>query len=145
MITRARGFTLVELIAVIVLLSIMGTIMLGLFGQVGRSLVTNQETQTGAQLAQACAEHIMTLRRSPAAGGYASILVGLDTNVCDASFATFPPVPGFTTAPVVDVAQPTSATLLACPSATAGGCKLVDIKVNKAGLQVATLTLMLVN
>lgn len=145
MITRARGFTLVELIAVIVLLSIMGTVMLGLFGQVGRSLVTNQETQTGAQLAQACAEHIMTLRRNTTAGGYAGILVGLDTNVCDASFAAFPPVPGFTTAPVVDVALHNSGTLPPCPSAIAGSCKLVDIKVNKGGPQVATLTLMLVN
>lgn len=143
--TRQRGFTLIELVAIIVLLGIVGTAILGMFGQVGRSLVTNQDTQTGAQLAQACAEHIMTLRRSPTAGGYASILVGLDTNVCDASFAAFPPVAGFTAAPVVDVAQHTSATLLACPSVTAGSCKLVDIKVDNGGTQVATLTLMLVN
>lgn len=145
MIARARGFTLVELIAIIVLLSIMGTVMLGLFGQVGRSLVTNQETQTGAQLAQACAEHIMAFRRNTAAGyGYANVAAGAATGICDASFATFPAIPGFT-APVVDIALRDSGTLPACPLATVGACKLVDIKVNKSGQQVATLILLLVN
>ncbi len=140
---RQRGFTLIELVAIIVLLSVGATALLALFDQVGRSIATNQETQTGAQLAQACAEQIMAFRRNTAAGyGYANVTVGNATGACNAGFTA---VGGFTTTPVVNVAAHNSASLPACPSATAGVCKLVDIQVDKGGARAASLTLLLVN
>jgi prepilin-type N-terminal cleavage/methylation domain-containing protein len=140
---RQRGFTLIELVAIIVLLSVGATALLALFDQVGRSIATNQETQTGAQLAQACAEQIMAFRRNTAAGyGYANVLVGNATGACNAGFTA---VAGFTTAPVVNVAAHDSTSLPACPSATIGACKQVDIQVDKGGVRAASLSLLLVN
>jgi prepilin-type N-terminal cleavage/methylation domain-containing protein len=143
MIIRQRGFTLIELVAIIVLLSVGATAILALFGQVGRSIATNQETQTGAQLAQACAEQIMAFRRNTATGyGYANVVVGNATGACDAGFTA---VGGFTSAPVVNVTAYDSTTLPACPSATAGACKQVDIQVSKGIVRAASLSLLLVN
>lgn len=140
---RQRGFTLIELVAIIVLLSVGATSILALFSQVGRSIATNQETQTGAQLAQACAEQIMAFRRNTAVGyGYTNIAVGNATGACNAGFTA---VGGFTTAPVVNVNAHSSASLPACPSATAGACKQVDIQVDKGGVRAASLSLLLVN
>lgn len=140
---RSRGFTLIELVMIIVLLSVAGTAILGMFGQVGRSLVTNQDTQTGAQAAQACAEQILAFRRSTLAGyGYANVTVGNNTGACNAGFTA---VGGVTAAPTVNVASHSSGSLAACPSATAGDCKLVTITVNSNGLQAANLSVLLVN
>ena len=141
--TRQRGFTLIELVAIIVLLSIAGTTIIGMYGQVGRSLVTNQDTQTGAQLVQACAERIMAFRRNTTSGfGYANVTVGSNTGACNAGFTA---VGGFTTPPVVDVTAHNSTTLPACPSLVADSCKQVDIRISRDGLQAANLSLMLVN
>jgi Tfp pilus assembly protein PilV len=141
MIRHLRGFTLIELVAIIVLMSVGAVAILSLFGQTGKSLATNQETQTGAQLAQACAEQIMAIRRSPT-GGYAAITTGAATGVCNTGFVA---VGGFTTPPVVNVTAHNSSSLAACPSATAGDCKQVDVQVNKGGVRAASLSLMLVN
>lgn len=139
---KPAGFTLIELVVIIVLLSVAGTIILGLFGQVGRSLVTNQDTQTATQSAQACAEQILAFRRSQLAGyGYTNIAVGASTGACNAGFVA---AGGVTTAPTVSVVAHSSASLPACPSATAGDCKLVTITVLANGSQAASLSLMLV-
>jgi Tfp pilus assembly protein PilV len=134
-----RGFTLIELVAIIVLLSVGSVAILGLFDQTGKSIATNQETQTGAQLAQECAEKIIAIRRN---SGYAAIVTGNGTGVCGTGFAA---IGGFATAPTVNVTAHSSGSLSACPSATAGDCKQVDIQVDKAGVRAASLTLMLVN
>jgi prepilin-type N-terminal cleavage/methylation domain-containing protein len=140
---RQRGFTLIELVAIIVLLSVGATALLALFGQVGRSIATNQETQTGAQLAQACAEQIMAFRRNTAVGyGYANVVVGNAPGACDAGFTA---VGGFTAAPMVNVTAHDSTTLPACPSAMVGACKQVDIQVSKGIVRAASLSLLLVN
>jgi len=140
--TQSRGFTLIELVAIIVLLSVGATAILALFGQVGRSIATNQETQTGAQLAQACAEQIMAFRRNAGVGyGYANVAVGNATGACNAGFTA---VGGFTTAPVVNVTAHDSTSLSACPSAIAGACKQVDIQVNMGIVRAASLSLLLV-
>lgn len=138
----SRGFSLIELVAIILLLSVAGTAILALFGQVGRSLVTNQDTQTAAQAAQACAEQILAFRRSPLPGyGYANVAVGGNTGACDSGFTA---AGGVTTAPAVSVVSHSSGTLPACPSATAGDCKLVSIAVDSNGVRAASLNLLLV-
>ena len=141
--TRFRGFSLIELVAIIVLLSVAGTAILALFGQVGRSLATNQDTQTGAQVAQACAERILGFRRSALPGfGYTNVVVGSNTGACSTGFTA---VGGVTVPATVSVVAHNAGTLSACPLASAGGCKLVSITVNANGAQAANLSLMLVN
>jgi len=68
-----KGFTLIELIAVIVVLSITGTALASLFIGVSGKQGLNSELQTATQVGQACAEHILTLRRRDSATGYAGI------------------------------------------------------------------------
>lgn len=62
------GFSLIELVLVITLLSISSVGLVALFGQLTNSLAINNHTQTAAQLAQACAEHLLAMRRR---SGYA--------------------------------------------------------------------------
>jgi prepilin-type N-terminal cleavage/methylation domain-containing protein len=59
----ATGFTLIELVMVIVLLSISSAGLIMLFGQLTNSLAINNDIQTAAQLAQECAEHLLGARR----------------------------------------------------------------------------------
>ncbi|WP_455203591.1 type IV pilus modification PilV family protein [Kaarinaea lacus] len=58
-----NGFTLIELIMVIVLLSISSVGLISMFGQLGGSLAINSDIQTATQLAQECGEHILSARR----------------------------------------------------------------------------------
>lgn len=138
-----QGFSLIEIVLIIVLLGVGAAAMVGMFSNVGRTLGDNQGMQTGAQLVQKCAEHIMAFRRSTLASqGYANVTIGNNTGICDASFSA---VGGFTSAPVVNVTAHDSSSLAACPSATAGDCKQVDITISKSGVTMASTTLMLVN
>jgi len=59
-----NGFTLIELVMVIVLLSISSAGLITLFGQLTSSLSINNDIQTAAQLAQECAEHLLAARRT---------------------------------------------------------------------------------
>lgn len=139
---QSRGFTLIELVAIIVLLSVAGTAILSLFGNVSRSLDENQDTQTGIQLVQECAEYIMAFRRSTdPTRGYAGVAIGVNTGLCNGAFTA---VSGFTSAPQVDVVGHNSGSLAACPSAAANSCKQVDVRINKGGQVMAQATLMLV-
>jgi prepilin-type N-terminal cleavage/methylation domain-containing protein len=59
----SKGFSLIELVMVIVLLSISTTGLIMLFGQLTNSLSINNDIQSAAQLAQECAEHLLGARR----------------------------------------------------------------------------------
>jgi prepilin-type N-terminal cleavage/methylation domain-containing protein len=132
---RQRGFTLIELVAIIVLLSIAGTAILGMFGQVGRSLTTNQDTQTGAQLVQEKAEQILADRRN-AARGFAWIVA--------ANYPAETPISGFAafdrSVTISDIA-----TSPPCPVTTAGTCRQVVVRVSMGLVTVAQNTFMVVN
>jgi prepilin-type N-terminal cleavage/methylation domain-containing protein len=132
---RQRGFTLIELVAIIVLLSIAGTAILGMFGQVGRSLTTNQDTQTGAQLVQEKAEQILADRRN-AARGYAWIVA--------ANYPAETPISGFAafdrSVTISDIT-----TSPPCPVTTAGTCRQVVVRVSMGLVTVAQNTFMVVN
>lgn len=137
-----KGFSLIELVAIIVLLSVGATAFLSLFGNVSRTLDENQDTQTGIQLVQECAEYIMAFRRSTdPTRGYSGIAVGANTGLCNAVFVA---VAGFTGAPQVDVVAHNSVSLAACPTVAANSCKQVDLRINKGGVVMARTTLMLV-
>jgi Tfp pilus assembly protein PilV len=132
---RQRGFTLIELVAIIILLSIAGTAILGMFGQVGRSLTTNQDTQTGAQLVQEKAEQILADRRNPARG-FAWIMA--------ANYPAETPISGFAafdrSVTISDIT-----TSPPCPVTTAGTCRQVVVRVSMGLVTVARNTFMVVN
>ena len=132
---RQRGFTLIELVAIIILLSIAGTAILGMFGQVGRSLTTNQDTQTGAQLVQEKAEQILADRRN-AARGFAWIVA--------ANYPAETPISGFAafdrSVTISDIT-----TSPPCPVTTAGTCRQVVVRVSMGLVTVAQNTFMVVN
>ena len=139
---HARGFSLIELIAIIVLVSVAAVGILSVMGNVVTTFDDNQDIQTAAQLAQECSEFVMAFRRSSLpAQGYANIANGVNTGICNA----FTGIAGFGTPPaVVNVTAHTSASLAACP-ATATECKQVVVTVSKGGTVQARTEFMLAN
>ena len=129
--TFSRGFTLIEVIATMVLLSVGAVGIIGMYSNVGRNLSGNQDMQTAAQLVQECSEHVLAQRRNNVAIGYAGVT---GVNFCSAAL---PVMAGFTvTTTVLDPYAPAF-----CP----GACKRVTISVAKGAVVVATSTIMLVN
>jgi Tfp pilus assembly protein PilV len=76
--TGARGFSLIELIMIVVLISIGMVGLMAMFGRSVGSLGTNVDIQSGAQLVQQCAEQVLGRRRQSGTG-YALI----DATVCN--------------------------------------------------------------
>lgn len=130
---RVRGFSLIELIVVIVVVSIAAVVLLQLFTGVAESLASNEDIQTATQLAQECSEHVMAVRRDPARG-----FAAVTDAVCDVLPA---PLPGFTRAVAVTdlTASPP------CTVTTAGTCKQVVVSIAKGAATPAAVTLMVVN
>lgn len=82
---RQRGFTLIEMVMVIVILAIASVALMDQFVNTSKSYLIDEEIQTAAQLAQECAEHILATRRLQ---GYATAIA---TNC-----STLPSVAGYT-------------------------------------------------
>ena len=121
-----NGFTLIELVMVIVLLSISTAGLVTLFGQLTNSLSINNDIQTAAQLAQECAEHLLAARRR----------AGYDLGgVSDCS--ALPALNGFGP-PAVTVSDPYAGS--ACP--VGANCKLLSIQAAYSG-GAATVTLVM--
>lgn len=66
--TGMQGFSLIELIAIIVLLAVGLVSLLQVFGTATRSIGNNVDGQMGAQLAQERAEQLLADRRSQSPG-----------------------------------------------------------------------------
>lgn len=128
-----RGFSLIELIALIVVVSIATVVLLAQFGGIAKSLSSNEDIQTAAQLAQECSEHVMAVRRNPAQG-----FAAVTDTVCDVLPA---PLPGFTR--TVDVTELTTSP--PCTVTTAGTCKQVIVSIAKGVITPGAVTLMVVN
>ena len=58
------GFTLIEMVLVIVIISVASVPLFGLFSRAATSLLINEKTQTAAQLAQEQAEFLLAIRRN---------------------------------------------------------------------------------
>ena len=129
----SRGFSLIELIALIVVVSIAAVVLLAQFGGIAKSLASNEDIQTAAQFAQECSEHVMAVRRNPAQG-----FAAVTDTVCDVLPA---PLPGFTR--TVDVTELTTSP--PCTVITAGTCKQVIVSIAKGVITPAAVTLMVVN
>ncbi|MBI5041492.1 MAG: prepilin-type N-terminal cleavage/methylation domain-containing protein [Gammaproteobacteria bacterium] len=68
---RQRGFTLVEMVMVIVILGIASVALMDQFVNASKSYLIDEQLQTSTQLAQECAEHILATRRLQ---GYATAI-----------------------------------------------------------------------
>lgn len=122
--TRA-GFTIIELILVIVIVAIAAVAIGSAFAHMSRSLALNEDLQRASQVAQECAEHILSLARPPR-GHYAAVPLAAGSALCNGMAAA-----GFNR--TVNV----SAMAAAAPLCNAGwNCKRVQISVSKAGAAV---------
>jgi prepilin-type N-terminal cleavage/methylation domain-containing protein len=129
-----RGFTLIESVIVLVVLSVAAAVIIKMQGAIFYGQSQNQNLEVGARLMLACAEHILTTRQRQS-GGFAI------TPACDSS--TFPPANYGDFAPTVGISSVDSNTP-GCP----GTCNLVTISASKSGVTAGmtpVITLMLVS
>ena len=124
--TRARaGFSLIELVIVIVLVAIATAAIGAAFMQASRSLALNEDLQRASQVARECAEHVLSRARAPR-GHYVAVAAAAPSAECDALAA-----PGFNR--VVNV----TAMAAAAPLCNAGwACKRVEVSVTKGNASV---------
>jgi prepilin-type N-terminal cleavage/methylation domain-containing protein len=80
--SRQRGFSLIELIIVIVVVSIAVVAIGGAFAFVSRSLALNEDQQRASQLAQECAEHVLSRTRPPR-GHFATVAAAAPSADCN--------------------------------------------------------------
>lgn len=126
-----RGFTLIEVVLVIVVLAGAGFAFLSFFQQSARSIQDNYGIQTGIQYARECMEHVVTNRR------YVLDFASTDATICD----SLPTLTGFSR--TVTVTPFDNSVNPICPSGLA--CKTVAVTIGYQGSQVAQLSLMLTN
>lgn len=127
-----QGFTLIELIMVIVVFSITAVVLLSSFSSMGTTVILGEQLQISKSLSQECSEFIVTSRRDTV-NGFANV-----TNTrCD-----FLPLPsGYTR--TVSVATFDFAANPVCPSGAS--CKSVLVRISRSGKILAETTTMVVN
>jgi len=129
-----KGFTLIELVLVIIIISVASVPIFSLFSQASTSLLNNEDIQTAAQLAQERTELILSLRRSQGFNAVPEIIPGSITENLAGNFA------GFTR--ITNITQPGTPPPGCPPGAI---CNLVTINVNRGGPALAQISLLLVN
>lgn len=127
---RQRGFTLLELVAVMLVIAIASVPLLGLFSGASLGLLDDTAIQTATQLAQERAETLLAVRR---VRGYGDAEVSTDlVENLGGNYS------GFTRTTTI-----TPLTGSPCPGAA--GCKQVEVRVEQGGRARAALAFMLVN
>ena len=125
-----QGFTLLELVMVIMLVAIASIPILGQFTLAAGSLVTDEIIQTAAQLAQERAEGLLATRRN---AGYAAVPTGTINDVLTGAYSSY--------SRSVTVTSPPAG------GGCAGGatCKGVVVSVDHSGRPRAEISFVLVN
>ncbi len=132
--TGQQGFTLIELIAVIIIMAVASVPLLGLFSQSGQSMLANEKIQTATQLAQERAEYLMAVRRNQ---NYAATDISVNqTEVLTGNYSNYT-----RTTSIIDETVPYAGS--DCPAA--GACKQITVSVAEAGTTRAEITFVLVN
>jgi type II secretory pathway pseudopilin PulG len=130
---RAAGFTLIELIFVIVFISVALAGIAAMFANNNQALVLTEDVQKAAQYAQECAERVLTVRRSR---GFSSS--NLTSTMCTAGNLSDVPA-GFTRTVTIGANYPgTNAT--ACPNGAT--CKDVTVAVTKGSASTSLLIML---
>ena len=129
---RLRGFTLVELIMVIVMLGIAGVGISSMQGSLFTGAASVKDMQVRTPLMLECAEQVLAVRRFTEDGYAAVNATAFGANLCGSGFTT---LSGYTI-PSVTITDPYTGA--ACP--TGSSCKLVTISQN--GMTPLTLMLM---
>jgi len=122
---RAAGFTLIELVLVMLIISggLLG--IASLFSNTSKGLSTNDDLQIATQAAQQCAERVLALRR-----GASSFTAGnVVTTMCDV--LTVPT--GFTRDPL-SISSLTAGSSAPTPCLTGQTCSMVTVKVKKTSV-----------
>jgi len=126
---RQGGFSLLELVIVMVVTAIGAVALLSLFSGAALTLESNLALQTGAQLAQEKAEQVLADRRNPARGyGY----------VQGANYPPEDPVPGFPGYARSVTVTPYSGA--ACPAGA--DCRQVVVSVDQGGVLRGQITFL---
>jgi len=126
------GFTLIELVLVMIIISIGLLGLTSMFGNNMRTLAIAENTQSAAQYGQECAERVLAVRRD---FGFTSVS-NINPTTCD-----LPTLPtGFGRTVTINTYFGTNNT--ACPNLA--NCRDVTITVNSGSASSVT-TLMLVN
>lgn len=125
-----QGFTLLELIMVIIIVALASVPILGQFSQVSGSLLLDEVIQTAAQLAQERAEGVMADRRG---AGYVAVPVGTTVDVLGGAYANY--------SRTLTVTQPP----VGSGCAAGATCKEVIISVDHTGKTRAEVTYILVS
>jgi prepilin-type N-terminal cleavage/methylation domain-containing protein len=129
-----RGFSLIELVFVIVVLFGSIVAFLSVSGEAGERVADNNDKAKAVQLAQEKIEQIIADRRNPDRD-YSYIATA---NYSSETLSS--PFSGFTRTTTITDASSNAA----CPSATLG-CKLVVVNVVKSSVTLASVTLMIGN
>jgi len=129
---QQHGFTLIELIVVLVILSIASVPLFGLYTQASMSLLDNEAIQTASQLAQERAELVLALKRSQ---GFAALATGTTNETLAGNFS------GFTRNTVIS--QPATAPA-GCPGSSTI-CKQVVVSVSQGGTVRSQISFLLVD
>lgn len=124
--TQQRGFTLIEAVVVILILSLAAVAVLGQFTQASKAWSIDEDLQVATQLVQERLEDILAQRR---ASGYAAIAVGTTNDTLTGSYTSY--------SRTVTVGSVSGAP---CPAAS---CKQVVVSVSRSGTELASATLLL--
>jgi prepilin-type N-terminal cleavage/methylation domain-containing protein len=130
---RRTGFSLIELVFVIVVVAIAAVAIGSALAFISRTQALGLNLQTASQFAQECADHIIGSARKP--GSYAAVPVG--GTACNAIAAPA----GYNRTVVVAAVVGASGTI--CTGA-GWNCKSVAISVTR-GSAIATVNFMIVN
>jgi prepilin-type N-terminal cleavage/methylation domain-containing protein len=126
-----KGFTLIELVLVIVIVAVASVPLFGLFTQASSSMLSNEAIQTAAQLAQERVELVLGVRRKQ---GFDAIATGTTNEGLTGSFA------GFNRS--TSVTQPLTPPA-GCPAGAS--CKLVVVTVDRGAAALAQVPMVLID
>lgn len=131
-----KGFTLVEMVLVIIIISVASVPLFSLFSQASTSLLNNEAIQTAAQLAQERAEFVLSRKRELGFNGpVAELAVDTVTETLTGNFSSF-------TRTTV-ITQPPAPLFAGCPGGAP--CKRVIVNVDAGGPTLAQVTFLLIN
>jgi len=126
------GFTLIELVMAIIVLSLSSVALVRLFGQMGESLDINRDLQAASQMAQECAEHLLAARRT-----YGFAMGGVGD--CSTTTVNVTALTAFNGNGPPTVAETNPYAASGCP--VMGSCKLYTITANY-GVSTSVVTLL---